>query len=53
MCAQIEEHPRQGVELYGTCGAPNSAVSALEFAICNCVTLAVIGLGAWVVGRFA
>lgn len=53
MCAQIEQNPRQGVELYGTCGAPDSLVSALEFAICNWVTLAVIGLGVWVVARFA
>lgn len=49
MCAQIERDPRQGVELYETCGAP----SIRELLLCDLVTLALVGLAAFVVLRFA
>lgn len=45
MCAQIEECPRKGVELYGP--------SVTELLLCDLVTLGVLALAVYVVGRFA
>lgn len=46
MCAQIEECPRKGVELY-------QGPSVTELLLCDLVTLGLLAIAAIVVWRFA